>query len=159
VKIIFHTHILFTAVEERRLRTLHVTQIHTRNRARDLIGTDGGRALLMVPKRYAGVVHAEKSNHVVLIQAVAGHTDAADQHAIAIYRHTAGKICAPLGQRGMSAVATDIAPRRSHKSHAGRAAAATRSSCRPSANGLQLANGLLKVHSHCRRCHQEKWPR
>src|SRR5437773_790443 len=77
--------VLSVRIEERRLRALHIAQ--ARALRRELIGTARRRGVREgAPGDLGGVEHAEETDHIVLVDAVAGYAQRADQPIAAIDR-------------------------------------------------------------------------
>src|SRR3974390_1592084 len=80
--------LLLVTVDERRIRALHVAQPDPLRG--QLIGTYSGRCIADAgAERAAGAARPEERDHVVLIHAIAGDTDTADENAVAIDRDPA----------------------------------------------------------------------
>ena len=86
----------FVAIDKRSLGTLYVTQPHALRA--QLICAHAWRCVVdRTTQGNTCVVQTEKRNHVVLIHAVTGYADTADQRVVPIDGDAAGKNLQPIG--------------------------------------------------------------
>src|SRR6185503_2972258 len=82
--------IALARVDERRLRALHVAQVGAGAGRENRVRTHARRRIRNAgAERHACIREAEKGDHVVQVDPVAGDADAADQQGAAIDRHAA----------------------------------------------------------------------
>ena len=83
-------HILIVRAQERAERTVHVAE--ARAGWDEVVGADRlGGVADPGAELDSGIVQTEKGYQVVLVDTIAGNADAANQDAVAIDRHAAGK--------------------------------------------------------------------
>ena len=109
---------MFGAVDKRPLWALYVAQVHAGARYLDLIGANCNRRVVNGAYVHPRIVQSQKRDHIVLIDAIAGYTDAAGEGIAFIDGYAAGEDLNTIGEiRNSGAILFDIVPHPEQKEY------------------------------------------